>query len=412
MNKARLRQFSLRLPDNLAHGELLARVKLEPPPLCCQHAGISKLSKEIVVVAGRFRCILAVLLLASGGTHVLAQQHNSGVVVVKEPVQQRNSGLAAAKAQVQQRIPAIAAAQVQARPRAPQQSDLRHRTAGAVFRDCATCPEMAVIPPGSLTIGPPESEAERMARADAPHAVAIASAIGMGKYEVTRAQFARFVRETGYAAGGSCFVWNGSRYGRDVPKDWRNPGFAQTDSEPVVCVNWSDAKAYTAWLTQKAGRRYRLPTEVEWEYAARAGDQTLRPWGDNPGDACRYANVADASAKRDVPGTMSWQFHECDDRHAYTAPAGRYPPNGFGLYDMLGNAWEWTEDCLSEESAGGTDPDAARAPPDAERALCTRRVLRGGGWVDSPAFVNYDFRFFINSDDRDFYIGFRVVATD
>mgnify|MGYP001576003352 CR=1 FL=1 len=278
-----------------------------------------------------------------------------------------------------------------------------------MFRDCANCPELVVIPPGSVTVGLPENEAERNNGQGPQVSLSISAAIGLGKYEVTRAQFARFVRESGHAASGGCFVWNGGKYEQDASRDWRNPGFAQTDKDPVVCVNWNDAKAYTGWLTKKTGRRYRLPTELEWEYAARAGDRTSRPWGDgdNANGACRYANVADATAKRVVPGTASWTFHECNDNRAYTAPAGRYRPNAFGLYDMLGNAWEWTEDCLKEEFAG--TPSGNGDPPNGE---CSRRALRGGAWVDSPAFVRYDFRFFIASDDRDFYAGFRVVRTD
>ena len=239
------------------------------------------------------------------------------------------------------------------------------------------------------------------------YSVAIPGAFGVGKYEVTKAQFARFVQESGHTTSGGCYAWSGSKYEQDESKDWRNPGFAQTNKHPVVCVNWNDAKAYTEWLTKKAGKRYRLLTEAEWEYAARAGRQTSRPWGDNASDACRYANVADAAAKRDVPGTASWTFHECNDRRAYTAPVGSYPPNAFGLHDVLGNAWEWTEDCWNEEYAGA--PSDGR---DWSRGDCGQRVLRGGSWVDSPPFVRYDFRFRIGSDDRDFYIGFRVARTD
>jgi formylglycine-generating enzyme required for sulfatase activity len=335
--------------------------------------------REATVFTGILRWILATLLLALGSSHLLAQQRNLGG----------------------------APTTVQTRQPAPRQSNLQRLAAGTVFRDCAYCPELVVIPPGNFTMGSPENEAGRMSREEPQQSVAIPSAIGVGKYEVTKAQFARFVRESGHVASGGCFVWNGSKYEQDASKDWRNPGFAQTDKDPVVCVNWNDANAYTAWLTKKTGKRYRLPTEAEWEYAARAGTQTSRPWGDNASDACRYANVADATAKRDVPGTASWTFHECNDNHAYTAPVGSYQPNAFGLYDMLGNAWEWTEDCWREEYTGAPSDDG-----DASSGDCGRRVLRGGGWVDSPAFVRYDFRFFIGSDDRDFYLGFRVARTD
>ena len=129
--------------------------------------------------------------------------------------------------------------------------------------------------------------------------------------------------------------------------------------------------------------------------------------GPGASDACRYANVADAAAKRGVPGTATWTFHECNDKHAYTAPVGSYRSNAFGLYDMLGNAWEWTQDWVNEENGGAPSDDRDR--PNAD---CGYGVVLGGGWVDSAAFVRYDFRFFIGSDDRDFYNGFRVVRTD
>lgn len=282
----------------------------------------------------------------------------------------------------------------------PQSTDIIRL--GASFKDCANCPEMVLIPAGRFTTGSNDADSDEVPR----HSVAIPSAFGMGKHEVTKAQYARFVRESGHSASGGCYVWSGSRYEQDVTRDWRDPGFPQTDDHPVVCVNWHDAEAYTEWLTKKTGKHYRLPSGIEWEYAARAGTRTPRPWSDDAGDACKYANVADASAKRDVPGTANWTFHECDDNSAYTAPVGSYRPNAFGLYDMLGNAWEWTEDCRNDEYAraatdGRTRPSGA----------CDQRVLRGGSWVDSPAFVGYDFQFMIGPEDRDFYIGFRVVRT-
>jgi len=335
-------------------------------------------AREAIVFTRILRWILAALLFAPGSSHLLAQQRNPGG----------------------------AARTAQTPPANPQPNNLRQLAAGTVFRDCADCPEMVVIPPGSVTVGSPDDGAGTGLE-QPPHAVAIASAIGVGRYEVTKAQFARFVQQSGHATNGGCFVWSGVGYAQDASRDWRNPGFAQTDNDPVVCVNWNDAKAYTEWLTAKAGQPYRLPAEAEWEYAARAGSRTLRPWGDDARDACRYANVADLSAMRDVPGTAGWLFHECDDKHAYTAPVGSYQANAFGLYDMLGNAWEWTEDCRDEANAVAPAND-----PDCASGACCRRVLRGGAWVDSPVFVRYDFRFFIGSGDRDFYIGFRVARTN
>ena len=109
----------------------------------------------------------------------------------------------------------------------------------------------------------------------------------------------------------------------------------------MVCVSFEDAQAYIRWLNRKTGQHYRLPTEAEWEYAARAGTTTRRYWGDKPDDACQYANVADQSAKKVFPG---WAVHHCDDGYVYTAPVGSFQRNRFGLHDMLGNVWDRTQD--------------------------------------------------------------------
>jgi formylglycine-generating enzyme required for sulfatase activity len=370
--------------------------KLELASQQCQHDGITNLVWEAIVFTGILRWVLGALLLATNSTHLLAQRRDLGVA----PTEASEQRLVLVQV-------VVAPTTVQNLAPTPQRNELQRHAAETVFRDCADCPEMVVIQPGSLTITTLDGEAGQLDSEAPQHTPAVPTAIGVGKYEVTKAQFARFVQESGYSISGGCFAWNGRRYEQDASKDWRNPGFAQTDNDPVVCVNWTDAKAYAEWLTKKTKKRYRLPTETEWEYAARAGTQTSRPWGQNASDACRYANVADARAKRDVPGTASWTFHECDDNHAYTAPVGSYPPNAFGLYDMLGNAWEWTESCVDETPADA--PSDGRNLPS---GTCEQRVLRGGGWVDSPAFVSYDFRFRINPNDRDFYSGFRVVRTD
>ena len=117
----------------------------------------------------------------------------------------------------------------QARQPAPQRNDLRRLKAGRVFRDCADCPVMVVIPPGTVTIDAPDSEAGQMDLERPQHTLVIRQPLAVGKYEVTKAQFARFARESGHTASGSCFVWSGSKYEQDASKDWRNPSFEQTD---------------------------------------------------------------------------------------------------------------------------------------------------------------------------------------
>jgi len=278
---------------------------------------------------------------------------------------------------------------------------------GTVFRDCSDCPEMVVIPPGNFMMGSPDSELGHSDREGPVHSVAIPDVFGVGRFEVTKAQFARFVRESGYLANNGCYGWNGKTWVIDSSNGWRNPGFPQTDDEPVVCVDWHDATAYTQWLSNKTGGLYRLLTEAEWEYAARAGtSQTSHPWGDNPNEACHYANVADASAWTTLPGWSKLWIYDCNDGHVFTAPVGSYQPNAFGLYDMIGNVWEWIEDCWNETYA--QTPSNGTAPTMGD---CNRRVLRGASWGNGPSYARSAFR---NKDSADFRVnslGFRVATT-
>jgi formylglycine-generating enzyme required for sulfatase activity len=226
--------------------------------------------------------------------------------------------------------------------------------AGQTFRDCADCPEMVVIPAGRFTMGSPASEAGRSDDEGPQHSVNVKS-IAMGKTHITRGQFAAFVNATRYDAGNECHTFEGGKWEQRAGRNWRNPGYPQTDNHLVVCINWNDAKAYTQWLSQKTGKNYRLPSEAEWEYAARAGTTTARFWGDNPDQACGYANLADETAKAQIPGASSWSVHNCTDGYAYTAAAASFKPNAFGLYDMIGNAWQWTEDCWHDNYNGAPD---------------------------------------------------------
>ena len=245
-------------------------------------------------------------------------------------------------------------------------------------RDCPQCPEMVRIPSGSFLMGSPPGETDRDSDEGPQHQVTIGYAFSLGKYEVTRGEFGAFVQATGHRAEG----------------DWRNPGFDQTERDPVVNVSWNDAKAYVAWLSRTTGKTYRLPSEAEWEYAARAGTTTARYWGEHHQDACRYANVDDAE-------------HGCRDGYAKTAPVGKFQPNRFGLYDMLGNVWEWTEDCSNGSYAG--------APVDGsswQRGDCSRRVLRGGSLYGSPGLVRAANRIRGATGSHNSVGGFRVARTD
>jgi formylglycine-generating enzyme required for sulfatase activity len=221
------------------------------------------------------------------------------------------------------------------------------------------------------------------------HEVVVAP-FGLATTEVTVGQFARFVAATGYRtdaesdAGGKagCAVLD---VGVAMPEyragtSWRDPGFPQDERHPVVCLSFADVQAFIVWLSGETGRVFRLPTEAEWEYAARAGSETAFPWGADADEACAYANGAD-----ETPGPAGQLFPQrlgCRDGYVHTAPAGSFRPNAFGLQDMIGNAWEWTADCYHRDYAG--------APADGRawvEAGCGKRVIRGGGWPYPAGFL-------------------------
>jgi formylglycine-generating enzyme required for sulfatase activity len=169
-------------------------------------------------------------------------------------------------------------------------------------------------------------------------------------------------------------------------------------------VNWYDARAYTAWLSQLTGKSYRLLTEAEWEYAARAGTTTSGPWGDDARAACRYANGADLEMKTKFANRTTAQ---CRDGYVFTSPAGRFEPNAFGLYDMLGNAWQWVEDCFHSSYVDAPD-DASIA---VEWGECSQRVVRGGSWNNGPSYLRAGVRDGVGTGNRDSFNGFRIART-
>jgi formylglycine-generating enzyme required for sulfatase activity/class 3 adenylate cyclase len=250
------------------------------------------------------------------------------------------------------------------------------------FRDCIDCPEMVVIPAGSFTMGVPQTEIDRYGvrlGTGAPlHLARIAQPFGLGEFLVTRKQYAAFAAETGHQGSG-CFALppDGTSWKFDPALRWRDPGFTQADTHPAVCVSWDDAIAYVSWLSKKTGRNYRLPSEAEWEYAARAGDTAGRYFGDAP--ICEFANVRDQRKKQLY---STGQFFDCDTGFSNTSPVGSFPPNGFGLYDMLGNVWEWVEDCWGRSYVDAPIDGTAR-----ESAPCQARVRRGGSWNSVERFL-------------------------
>lgn len=280
---------------------------------------------------------------------------------------------------------------------------------GTVIRDCPHCPELVVLPAGRLRLGtdraiqiPTEVSAELE-----PVEVRIDRPFAIGRFEVTRAQYAAFARATGrHDRPVRCRTWVEARQGfADLEIPWHAPNVpaAKRDDHPATCIDWHDARAYVEWLSAETGQRYRLPSEVEWEYAAKAGSVTLRPWGNDPARGCRFANAHDRATARRYP--LAWTVIGCDDGFADIAPVGRLAPNAFGLHDLLGNVWEWAEDCSSTSYTG--------RPLD-QRAWvweggCTRRVQRGGGWITGPERTRSGFHGDGEASDRADFAGLRVV---
>jgi len=261
-------------------------------------------------------------------------------------------------------------------------------------------PEMVVIAAGRFFMGSVEGDGQRDERPQ--HGVAVVQPFAMSRCEVTVAEFRAFVLETAYKTdaelGKGCYVLNEAKDGFEQKResDWTNPGFEQAENHPVVCVSWRDARAYAYWLSLKTGQKYRLPTEVEWEYAARAGTETVYWWGDEASH--EYANYGDEDWVGAVEGRDEWMK---------TAPVGRFPRNAFGLSDMLGNVWEWTADCWH---GGYSDaPYDGSAWLEGAGAECDRRVIRGGSWIHVAENMRSASRFRITTGVPYYYIGFRLA---
>jgi formylglycine-generating enzyme required for sulfatase activity/HEAT repeat protein len=245
--------------------------------------------------------------------------------------------------------------------------------------------EFVRIPSGTFQMGSPLSEKgrnpfERDADVEKQHPVEITGDFYLGKYTVTRGQFGAFVQTTGYKTeaeeGAGGYGWNLNRNSSEPGKEynWRNPGFNQTDEHPVVNVSWNDANEFCKWAGKKAGRKIRLPTEAEWEYACRAGSQKRYFFGDDEEDLARYANGADVSFRK---ATGNKYGIKADDGYAFTAPVGKFRANGFGLFDMHGNVGQWCQDWYDKEYYGKS-PKSDPQGPNTDNG--TYRVARGGDW--------------------------------
>jgi formylglycine-generating enzyme required for sulfatase activity len=253
-----------------------------------------------------------------------------------------------------------------------------------VFKECDKCPEMAVVPPGSFTMGSPASEQGRDIDESPQHSVTIAKPFAVGRFAVT------FDEWDACAADGGC---NGYR-----PQDL---GWGR-NRRPVINVSWDEATAYVAWLSRKTGKLYRLLTEAEWEYAARAGSTTAYYWGDEIG----RGNANCAPVGKLECGSI-WDNKQ-------TAPVGSFAANAFGLYDMAGNVWQWVQDCYHDKYAGAPTDGSAWSTGNCLGTLeeeDLQRVIRGGSWISGPLNLRSAGRFRNTFSSRGNLLGFRVGRT-
>jgi len=273
-----------------------------------------------------------------------------------------------------------------------------------VFKDCAECPEMVALPAGEFMMGAPANEVGRKDYEGLPRRVVIPKRFAIGRFMVTVDQFSRFVIETGMTVSNTCRVIIG--FDRDGPKwgeaqaSFRHPGFDTAGSHPVVCVSWYEAQAYATWLQRRTGRPYRLPTESEWEYAARAGTNTRYSFGNDETELCAYARFADLGSQ------FGWHDACRSKTVAYgTVPVGSLRPNPWGIFDMHGNAWEWVADCWT--------PNAAEIPTNGSAFTrlngCEEAVIRGGSFASGSRRVRSASRSPAPTEVHNYNNGLRVV---
>ncbi|MDG2321714.1 MAG: SUMF1/EgtB/PvdO family nonheme iron enzyme [Rhodospirillaceae bacterium] len=281
-----------------------------------------------------------------------------------------------------------------------------------IIKDCETCPELVVIEAGgSFVMGAEKAEGdtwgmlERMSSNERPTAeITISQRYAIGRTEVTRAQFAVFVDETGFKTKKGCFHLTSAGWSMQPKLSWRDDSIGGSDAHPVPCLRRPEMAAYMDWLTTKTGQTYRLPSEAEWEYAARAGSSYPTFWGEDWTDACVYQNGADQSFVKVAPDIPYGQFADCDDGYAFTSPAGTYAPNAFGLYDVAGNVGEWTSDCYAQ---GHADAPADGSP--LQKRSCKAWVAKGGSWAGFPGLLRVSTRLRIIARTTGSGFGFRVA---
>src|SRR5579872_657617 len=295
--------------------------------------------------------------------------------------------------------------------------------------------KLVLIPSGEFRMGAEEDPTDtlkafpyaqrRWLEGELPeHTVRIKKPFYMGAYEVTIQEFLSFSDAAKYKTDAERDVkpsWGYDAKGKLIESPTfrpSRPGWEQSKDEPVTYISWNDAVAFCKWLSQKEGKKYRLPTEAEWEYACRAGSRT-RFWnGNKPEDLVSIGNVADTDLKSRWPNaviegndkngrvaTISFPFLSQKDAYAFAAPVGKFKPNPFGLYDMHGNVWEWCQDWYDKGYYAKSPADDPQGPP-----AGSMRAIRGGGWNLTPVDARSAFRVGRPPTFRFSSIGFRFVC--
>lgn len=274
-----------------------------------------------------------------------------------------------------------------------------------VFRDCDSCPDVVVVRAGEFMMGSSKSEIEAGTAEDnegPQRKIVIPQSLAVGRFEVTRDQFEAFVRNSGHKVGEKCWALENNEPRERTDRSFRNPGYLQNGSHPAVCVSWDDATAYADWLSTTTGKSYRLLSEAQWEYTARAGMAAATV---PEADMCAFGNGADQTARQaKLPG--NWAYLACTDGYSHTAPVGSFKANAFGLYDLMGNVWEWVDDCYGRNLTEIPADGRARTSDD-----CREHTVRGGAWSTPARMLRTAVRAKAPAGARFDDVGFRVVRT-
>ena len=284
-------------------------------------------------------------------------------------------------------------------PTKPDGKGIRSMRWGGEFRDCDDCPTMVVLPAGTFMMGSDDGETDEQPQ----HRITISKPFAVGKHEVTFGEFVAFVQETGHdmaenkkgflglPSPDSCGSY---RTLIDSTISWRSPGYEQGKGSPAVCVNWNDAAAYVKWLSRKTGKSYRLLSESEWEYAARARTTGAFQFGERV-----------STEQANYNGSHDEYLSTGKVYRRKALKVGSFAANEFGLHDMHGNVLEWVEDCWHDNyRSAPTDGRAWTQGGD-----CDTRVARGGSWLNPAGFLRSAFRNGIDANKRFTHYGFRVA---